>query len=86
MALLSMLIVGLVVGVLARWLTPGRHPGGLLITLLLGVAGSFTAGFIGRGMGFYYRPGEGPGLLASVLGAMLILLVYRVVRDRQGRS
>jgi uncharacterized membrane protein YeaQ/YmgE (transglycosylase-associated protein family) len=80
MTLVWMLIVGVVVGALARLLAPGRHPGGVFMTLLLGVAGSFVAGFIGRGMGFYDTPGQGVGIVASLLGALALLMVYRAVR------
>ena len=82
MSFVWMLIVGLLVGALARLLMPGRHPGGLLMTLLLGVAGSVVAGFIGRGMGFYDVPGAGPGIFASLLGALALLFTYRAVRAR----
>ena len=75
-------VVGIVVGLLVRALFPGRLPGGWPLTLLLGVAGSIVGGFIGRGMGFYDVPGEGPGLLASLFGALTILAVYIAVRRR----
>jgi uncharacterized membrane protein YeaQ/YmgE (transglycosylase-associated protein family) len=82
MALVWMVVVGLVVGAFARLLFPGRQPGGLMMTLLLGVAGSCVAGYIGRGMGFYDVPGQGPGILASLVGALSLLVVYRTVRSR----
>jgi uncharacterized membrane protein YeaQ/YmgE (transglycosylase-associated protein family) len=80
MAFLWMMIAGLFVGASARLLVPGRQPGGLLMTLLLGIAGSFIAGYVGRGMGFYDEPGHGAGLIASVLGATMLLFVYRAAR------
>jgi uncharacterized membrane protein YeaQ/YmgE (transglycosylase-associated protein family) len=80
MALLWMLIAGLVVGAVARLVVPGRQPGGLLMTMVLGVAGSFIAGFVGRGMGFYDLPGHGAGIIASLIGATILLLLYRAVR------
>ncbi|HEU4734313.1 MAG TPA: GlsB/YeaQ/YmgE family stress response membrane protein [Kofleriaceae bacterium] len=77
------LIVGLVVGALAKLVMPGRDPGGILVTMLLGIAGSFIAGALGHSMG-WYAIGEGPGLLASVLGAVILLAIYRlVVRPRR---
>jgi len=79
--ILTMLLVGLVVGVLAKLLTPGRDPGGFVITILLGIAGSVLAGFIGRELG-WYRQSQGAGWIASIVGAMLILFVYHVVRGR----
>jgi len=80
MALVWMLIVGLVIGAFARLLFPGRHPAAISMSLLLGVAGSCVAGYIGRGMGFYDVPGQGPGIVASLIGALLLLYVYRAVR------
>jgi uncharacterized membrane protein YeaQ/YmgE (transglycosylase-associated protein family) len=81
MALVWMLMVGLVIGAFARLLVPGRQPGGLMMSLLLGVAGSFVAGYIGRGMGLYDVPGQGVGIIASLVGAVLLLFVYRGVRN-----
>jgi uncharacterized membrane protein YeaQ/YmgE (transglycosylase-associated protein family) len=82
MGIIVTLIVGLVVGALARLFMPGRDPGGLFMTTLLGVAGAFTASFLGRGLG-WYAPGERAGIIASVLGAMLLLAVYRLARKRE---
>jgi uncharacterized membrane protein YeaQ/YmgE (transglycosylase-associated protein family) len=82
MGLLWTLLIGLVVGAVAKLFMPGRDPGGFIITMLLGVAGAFLAGYLGKAMG-YYTPGEAPGLIASVLGAMLVLLVYRLVARRR---
>jgi uncharacterized membrane protein YeaQ/YmgE (transglycosylase-associated protein family) len=78
-SLLWMCIIGLVAGALAKWLMPGKDPGGILITMLLGIAGSVVAGYIGRALG-WYEPGGGAGLIASVLGAILILWVYRRIK------
>ena len=78
MHILAMLIVGLIVGALAKLFMPGRDPGGVIITMLLGIAGSFVAGFLGRALGMYRNPSSGPGIIASILGAMLILLIYRL--------
>ena len=82
MALVWMLIVGLVIGAFARLLFPGRQLGGLLMSLLLGVAGSCVAGYLGRGMGFYDVPGQGTGIVASLIGALMLLFVYRAVRSQ----
>lgn len=73
------LLIGLIVGALAKLVMPGKDPGGIIITMLLGIAGAFLAGFIGRTVG-WYRPEEGAGLVASVLGAMLLLFLYRRFR------
>ena len=78
-----MLIVGLIVGALAKLLMPGRDPGGVFVTMLIGVAGALIAGFIGRMLGLY-GPGQRAGFLMSVLGAMLLLAIYRLVKPRHG--
>lgn len=76
------LIVGLVVGVIARLVVPGRDPGGAIVTILLGIAGAFVAGLIGHSLG-WYAAGEGPGIIASVIGAVLLLAIYRAVAGRR---
>ena len=81
MHILWTLIVGLVVGAIAKLLMPGRDPGGFIITSLLGIAGSFVAAYLGRALGLY-AAGTAPGVIASILGAMLLLLVYRVIKRR----
>ncbi|HZT30197.1 MAG TPA: GlsB/YeaQ/YmgE family stress response membrane protein [Bryobacteraceae bacterium] len=76
---LWMCIIGLVVGLLAKLIMPGKDPGGIIVTMLLGIAGSFVAGFLGRAAG-WYQPGQGAGFIMSVLGAILLLLLYRLLR------
>ena len=76
------LIVGLIVGALAKFLMPGRDPGGFIITMLLGVAGAFIAHFIGANLG-WYNEGEQAGFVASVLGAVILLTIYRAVSGRR---
>ena len=83
MHLLGTLIVGLVVGAIAKLLMPGKDPGGFVITMVLGVAGALLAGFLGRSVGLYSDPGAAPGLIASVIGAMLLLLLYRMITGRR---
>lgn len=83
MAILWTLIIGLVVGALAKLFMPGRDPGGIVITMLLGVAGSLVAGFLGRALGWYRDPSHGPGIIASIIGAMVLLGIYRLVVRRQ---
>lgn len=78
MHLLITLIVGLAVGALAKLVMPGKDPGGILITMLLGVAGAFIAGMLGHSMG-WYAVGEGPGIIASVVGSVILLAIYRLV-------
>jgi uncharacterized membrane protein YeaQ/YmgE (transglycosylase-associated protein family) len=83
MYVLWMLIIGLVVGALAKLIMPGRDPGGILITMLIGVAGSILAGFIGRSAGWYAQ-NEGAGFIASIIGAVILLAIYRLVIGRRG--
>lgn len=82
MSILWMIIIGFVVGLLARALMPGRDPAGVIMTIVLGIVGSFIAGFLGQALGLY-RSGEPAGFLASIVGAMLVLFIYRqAVRGR----
>jgi len=76
--MLITLIVGLVAGALAKLVMPGKDPGGILITMLLGVAGSFIAGMLGHSLG-WYAVGEGPGIVGSAVGAVILLGLYRVI-------
>ena len=82
MHILVTLIVGLVVGALAKLVMPGKDPGGMLITILLGIAGAFVAGMLGHALG-WYRVGEGPGIVASVIGSLILLAIYRAVIGRR---
>lgn len=79
MHFLWMCIIGLVAGALAKLIMPGRDPGGIIITMLLGIAGSLLAGFLGRALG-WYSSGQGAGLIMSVVGAIVLLLVYRLFK------
>jgi uncharacterized membrane protein YeaQ/YmgE (transglycosylase-associated protein family) len=81
MAILSWILFGLVVGVIAKLLMPGRDPGGFIITILLGVAGALLGGFIGRAMGFYGES-QGAGWLMSILGSIVLLALYRMMARR----
>ena len=76
---LGWILFGLVVGVIAKLLMPGRDPGGFIITVLLGIAGAVLGGFMGRAFGFY-GPGEPAGFLMSLLGAVVLLLIYHKLR------
>jgi len=84
MHILWALIVGLVVGAIAKLLMPGRDPGGIVITALLGIAGSLVASFLGRALGLYHAGDVGPGIIASIIGAMILLGLYRVLFRRRG--
>jgi uncharacterized membrane protein YeaQ/YmgE (transglycosylase-associated protein family) len=82
MGILSWILFGLVVGIIAKLLMPGRDPGGFIVTILLGVAGALLGGFVGRAMGFY-GTNEGAGWIMSILGAILLLVLYRVMARRR---
>ena len=83
MHILWTLIVGLVVGALAKLIMPGRDPGGIILTMLLGVAGAFVARVLGHAAGLYERGDSGPGILASIIGALIILGIYRLAVRRR---
>jgi uncharacterized membrane protein YeaQ/YmgE (transglycosylase-associated protein family) len=83
MHLIWSLIVGLIVGAIAKLMMPGRDPGGWIITMLLGIAGSIVAGFLGRALGIYHAGDAGPGIIASVLGAVVLLAIYRFAVRRR---
>jgi uncharacterized membrane protein YeaQ/YmgE (transglycosylase-associated protein family) len=78
MAILSWIVFGLVIGIIAKLLMPGRDPGGFIVTILLGIAGALVGGFIGRAMGLY-GPGQSAGWLMSILGAIILLALYRLL-------
>jgi uncharacterized membrane protein YeaQ/YmgE (transglycosylase-associated protein family) len=79
MSALSWIISGLIIGALAKLLTPGRDPGGFLITILLGIAGAFVASYVGQVLGFY-QPGQPAGWIMSILGAVALLGIYHALR------
>ena len=82
MGILAWILFGLVVGIIAKLLMPGRDPGGFIVTILLGIAGALLGGFLGRAMGFY-GANETAGWLISILGAILLLVLYRVMVRRR---
>jgi uncharacterized membrane protein YeaQ/YmgE (transglycosylase-associated protein family) len=83
MHLLWSLIVGLVVGVIAKAIHPGKDPGGIVVTMLIGIVGSLLAGFLGRALGVYHEGDAGPGIIASVIGAVVLLVIYRALFRRR---
>jgi len=82
MIILGWILFGLVVGALAKLVMPGRDPGGIIVTMLLGIAGAVIGGFIGRALGFYGE-GEAAGFLMSFLGAVVLLVIYRFAVGRR---
>jgi uncharacterized membrane protein YeaQ/YmgE (transglycosylase-associated protein family) len=80
--ILGWIVFGLVVGALAKLLMPGRDPGGIIVTMLLGIVGAVLGGWIGRAMGLY-GPEDPAGFLMSLLGAILLLVIYRMVVGRR---
>jgi uncharacterized membrane protein YeaQ/YmgE (transglycosylase-associated protein family) len=82
--LLGTALVGLIVGVIAKFLSPGRDPGGIIFTILIGIAGAFLARFIGQALFGWYSDGSAPGWIMSILGAVLLLWLWRVVQRNRG--
>jgi uncharacterized membrane protein YeaQ/YmgE (transglycosylase-associated protein family) len=80
MGILSAILIGLLVGIVAKFVTPGRDPGGFWITLLLGLGGSVVGGYLGQLIGIY-RMGEPVGFIGSVIGAVVLLLIYRFFKQ-----
>ena len=81
MSIVWALIIGLVVGAVAKLLMPGRDPGGVIITTLLGIVGAVVATYLGQAVG-WYRAGEGAGFIGAVVGAVILLVGYRFVARR----
>jgi uncharacterized membrane protein YeaQ/YmgE (transglycosylase-associated protein family) len=82
MEIIYAILIGLVVGIVAKFLMPGKDPGGFIITTLLGIAGAIVAKYIGQALG-WYRAGEAAGFIASVVGAIILLVVYRMIVGRR---
>ena len=82
MGILGWILFGLIVGAVAKFVMPGRDPGGIIVTMLIGIAGAVLGGFIGRAMGFYGE-GESAGFLMAFLGAVVLLALYRMMVRRR---
>jgi uncharacterized membrane protein YeaQ/YmgE (transglycosylase-associated protein family) len=80
--ILGWILFGLVVGVIAKLLMPGRDPGGFVVTILLGIAGALLGGWLGRVLGFY-GPGESAGFIMALIGSVILLVLYRVIVGRR---
>ena len=81
MHLIWTLLIGLVIGAVAKFLMPGKDPGGIIITMLIGIAGSFVATYTGRALG-WYQEGQAAGFIMSVLGAIVLLGLYHMIRPK----
>ena len=79
---LGWIVVGLIVGVLAKLVMPGKDPGGIIVTILLGIAGAMLGGFLGRALGLY-NEGDPAGWLMSIVGAICLLALYRMMTGRR---
>jgi uncharacterized membrane protein YeaQ/YmgE (transglycosylase-associated protein family) len=82
MSIIALIVSGLIIGVVAKLLMPGRDPGGFIITILLGIAGMFLGGYVGRALGFY-KPGQPAGWIVSILGAIVLLALYHLFVRRR---
>ena len=80
--ILGWIVIGLLAGGIAKLLMPGKDPGGCIVTILLGIAGALLAGFLGRAVG-WYDGNEGAGFIAAIVGAFVILFIYRMVMKRR---
>jgi uncharacterized membrane protein YeaQ/YmgE (transglycosylase-associated protein family) len=81
MGILGWILFGLIVGALAKLVMPGKDPGGIIVTIILGIVGAVVAGFLGKMLGLY-QEGEAAGFIAAFLGAVLVLWIYRMVKSR----
>jgi uncharacterized membrane protein YeaQ/YmgE (transglycosylase-associated protein family) len=79
---LGWIVIGALAGIIAKAIMPGKDPGGCIVTILLGVAGAAVAGFLGNALGWYDQ-GEGAGFIAAIIGAIIILFVYRLLMRRR---
>jgi uncharacterized membrane protein YeaQ/YmgE (transglycosylase-associated protein family) len=82
LSVLGWIVFGLIIGALAKLVMPGRDPGGIIVTILLGIVGALLGGWLGRGMGLY-GPGEGAGFVMALIGALILLGLYRLLVARR---
>jgi len=82
MGILGWIIFGLIVGALAKFVMPGKAPGGIIVTILLGIVGAIVGGFLGQALGLY-GPNDPVGFLMALLGAIVLLLIYRMAVGRR---
>lgn len=85
MSIIGWIVFGLIVGLVAKLVMPGRDPGGLIVTVILGMVGALLGGFLGRMLG-WYREGDPVGFIMAVVGAIVLLVLYRMLAGRSPRS
>ena len=85
MGIIGWIIFGLIVGIVAKLIMPGRDPGGIIVTSLLGIVGALLGGFLGRSLG-WYREGDPVGFVMAVIGSIVLLIIYRLLVGRSVRS
>ena len=85
MSVIGWIVFGLIVGIVAKFVHPGRDPGGFVVTIVIGIVGALIGGFMGRALG-WYREGDPVGFIMAVLGAIILLVLYRVVAGRVARG
>ena len=85
MEIIGTIIIGLLAGIVAKFLMPGRDPGGFIVTTLLGIAGAFVATYLGQAIG-WYRAGDGAGFIGAVVGAIILLALYRMIAGRRSHT
>ena len=85
MHILGTIIIGFRAGLIAKFLMPGRDPGGFIVTILLGIAGAFVATYLGQAVG-WYRADEGAGFIGAIVGSIIILLIYRLIVGRRSTT
>ena len=85
MGVIGWIVFGLIVGIVAKFVMPGRDPGGFIVTVLLGIAGALLGGYLGRAVGLY-REGDPVGFIMAVVGSIAVLILYRVVAGRPRRA
>ena len=81
MGIIGTIVIGLLAGIVAKFLMPGRDPGGFIITTILGIVGALVATYLGQAIG-WYRAGEGAGFIGAVVGAVIVLVIYRMIAGR----
>jgi uncharacterized membrane protein YeaQ/YmgE (transglycosylase-associated protein family) len=82
MHIIGVIVIGFLAGLVAKLLMPGRDPGGFIVTILLGIAGAFVATYLGQAVG-WYQAGEGAGFIGAIIGAVVILAIYRAIAGRR---